>query len=222
MIKVVPIIRKPAVCKGVGKKYKLTYWHNNYTDRPMLRYYFSRDLARKLHIPLNRWKRWAREFLPPDPLGGLQSGYARQFSPREAFTVYLGGFLVAGLGFSIPQARQITRDLSGWMRKSELDAYLVGRGDDDADGGPGRRYEIQILGRPVVPGRGAGKLAYRIRTIDPPQMVNGTRPAQWIETYTETTLKSPPAAEDRSYPPVRCLLDISALTDRFGRLMQSP
>ncbi len=188
----------------------------------MLRYYFSRDLARKLHIPLNRWKRWAREFLPPDPLGGLQSGYARQFSTREAFTVYLGGFLVAGLGFSIPQARLIIRDLSGWMRKSGLDAHLVGRGDDDAGGREGRRYEIQILGRPVVPGKGSGKLAYRIRAIDPPQMEIGVRPAQWIETYTETTLKSSPVSADRSYPAVRCLLDISALIDRFARLMESP
>ena len=188
----------------------------------MLRYYFSRDLSRKLHIPLNRWKRWAREFLPPDPLGGLQSGYARQFSTREAFTVYLGGFLVAGLGFSIPQARQIIRDLGGWMRKSGLDATLVGRGGDDANARQARRYEIQILGRPVVPGGGSGKLAYRIRAIEPPQMVIGTRPAQWTETYTETMLKSPPTSADGSYPAVRCLLDISALTERFGRLMKSP
>ena len=115
----------------------------------MIRYYLSRDLARRLRIPLNRWKRWAREFLPPDPLGGLQSGYARQFSTREAFIVYLGGFLVAGLGFSIPQARQIIRDLSGWMKKSGLDAALMGRGGDgDANGHEDRRYEIQNSGPP--------------------------------------------------------------------------
>lgn len=186
----------------------------------MLRYYFSRDLSRKLRIPLNRWKRWAREFLPPDPLGGLQSGYARQFSTREAFTVYLGGFLVAGLGFSIPQARQVIRDLSGWMRKSDLDAALAGRGGDGHENGPkDRRYEVQILGRPVAPGSGNGKLAYRIREIAPPRMVKGTRPVQWVETYTETMLKSPPVSTDGSYPPLRCLLDISSLADRFIRLM---
>ena len=186
----------------------------------MIRYYFSRDLSRKLRIPLNRWKRWAREFLPPDPLGGLQSGYARQFSTREAFTVYLGGFLVAGLGFSIPQARQVIRDLSGWMKKSGLDAVLMGRGGDDPDSGQtGRRYEVQILGRPVAPGGGSVKLAYRIWAIAPPLLVKGTRPARWVEAYTETTLKSPPVSTDASYPPVRCLLDISALADRFILLM---
>lgn len=188
----------------------------------MLRYSLSRELARKLRIPLNRWKRWAREFLPPDPLGGLQSGYARQFSTREAFTVYWGGFLVAGLGFSIPQARQIIRDLSGWMRKSGLEASLVGRGGDDDDNThEERRYEIHILGRPVAPGSGGRKLAYRIRAIDPPRMVKRGETVRWVETYTETSLRSPPASTDDSYPPVRCLLDISALADRFIRLMTS-
>ena len=188
----------------------------------MIRFYLSRDLAQRLRIPLNRWKRWAREFLPPDPLGGHQSGYARQFSTREAFIVYLGGFLVAGLGFSIPQARQIIRDLSGWMKKSGLDAALMGRGGDGyANGHDDRRYEVQILGRPVAAGSGSGKLAYLIREISPPQMVTGTHPNQWVETYTETTIKSPPASTDGSYPPLRCLLDISALTDRFIHLMKS-
>ncbi len=216
----VPIIRKAAICNSLNHKYQLTYWLYNYTDNAMIRYYLSRDLSRKLRIPLNRWKRWAREFLPPDPLGGLQSGYARQFSIREAFTVYLGGFLVAGLGFSIPQARQILRDLSGWMKKSGLDAVVMGRGGDDPDSGQGgQRYEVQILGRPVAPGGGSGKLAYRIRASDPPQMVKGTRPVRWVETYTENTLKSPPVSTDASYPPVRCLLDISALVDRFTLLM---
>ncbi|MGD8241735.1 MAG: hypothetical protein PVF55_01540 [Desulfobacterales bacterium] len=218
-----PIIRKAPICKSLNHKYRLTYWIYNYTDSFMIRFYSSRDLSRKLRIPLNRWKRWAREFLPPDPLGGLQSGYARQFSTREAFSVYLGGFLVAGLGFSIPQARQIIRDLSGWMKKSGLDAALMGRGSDGHDNGhDSRRYEVQILGRSVAAGSGHGKLAYRIRAIDPPRMVTGARSNQWVETYTETTLKSPPASTDGSYPPLRCLLDISALTDRFIRLMTSP
>ena len=184
----------------------------------MVRYYSSRELSRKLRIPLNRWKRWAREFLPPDPLGGLQSGYARQFSSREAFTVYLGGFLVAGLGFSIPEARQIIKDLNGWMKKKVLDAYLFGRSTDNS--GPADddvRYEIHILGRPVAPGRGNGKFAYRVREITARQMTKDGRAHQWVEN-TETTLKPQPVSQGGSYPQVRCLLDISGLADRFVRL----
>ena len=80
-------------------------------------YYESRMLSHKLNVPLAKWKRWSREFLPSDPLGGLQSGVARQFSLKEAFRVYLGGCLVGTLKFSIPETRQILLDLNGWLKE---------------------------------------------------------------------------------------------------------
>ena len=81
----------------------------------MIRFYTSREISKRLGINLARWKRWSREFLPPDPLGGLQSGYARQYNPNEAFTVFMAGYLVATLKFSIPEARTIMRDLDDWL-----------------------------------------------------------------------------------------------------------
>ncbi|MBW2192467.1 MAG: MerR family transcriptional regulator [Deltaproteobacteria bacterium] len=81
----------------------------------MLLFYTNRELSEKLGINLAKWKRWSREFLPPDPLGGMQSGYARQYHPDEAFTVNLGGHLVADLKFTIPEAKQILRDLNNWF-----------------------------------------------------------------------------------------------------------
>lgn len=80
-------------------------------------YYANRELSKKLSINLSRWKRWVREFLAPDPLGGLQSGYARQLSLKDAFTVYLGGFLVSELRFGVQEAESILADLSTWLRK---------------------------------------------------------------------------------------------------------
>jgi len=77
----------------------------------MIRFYTNRQLSQTLNVNLSKWKRWSREFLAPDPLGGLQSGYARQFSRDDAFTVYLGGYLVGDLGFTIPEARRILSDL---------------------------------------------------------------------------------------------------------------
>ena len=88
----------------------------------MLKYYTNKTLSSSLGTNLAKWKRWSREFLPPDPLGGMQSGYARQYTPDEAFTVYLGGHLVADLHFTIPAARQILGDLAEWLT-TELRNY---------------------------------------------------------------------------------------------------
>lgn len=80
-------------------------------------FYKNKELSGKLLINPSKWKRWVREFLPPDPLGGLQSGYARQLNLKETFKVYLGGYLVSKLKFSLPQARTILSDLSPWLRE---------------------------------------------------------------------------------------------------------
>ena len=99
----------------------------------MIKFFTNRELSRKLNINLAKWKRWSREFLPPDPLGGMQSGYARQFNPDQAFTVFLGGHLVADLKFSIPEANQIIQDLNKWM--SEKGFFFDSRGYSAFDEG---------------------------------------------------------------------------------------
>lgn len=83
-------------------------------------YYQSNELSIKLGINLAKWKRWSRYFLPPDPLGGLQSGVPRQFNLKDAFKVYFGGYLVGELRFTIPDAVKISTDLSTWMKKNGL------------------------------------------------------------------------------------------------------
>lgn len=80
-------------------------------------YFNSRYLSKKLDVNLAKWKRWVREFLPPDPLGGLQSGYARQFNFKEAFRVYLGGELIGSLRFSIHEARRILDELEPALKE---------------------------------------------------------------------------------------------------------
>ncbi len=82
----------------------------------MVKFYNNRELAEYFDINLARWKRWSREFLPPDPLAGQQAGYARQYYVDHAFTVFIGGHLVADLGFSIPEARQILNESQDWMK----------------------------------------------------------------------------------------------------------
>ncbi len=81
----------------------------------MIKFFTNRELAQKLEINLARWKRWSREFLPPDPLGGMQSGYARHYSLDDAFKVFLAGHLVATIKFTIPEAKKILQDLQKWL-----------------------------------------------------------------------------------------------------------
>ncbi|NNK85983.1 MAG: MerR family transcriptional regulator, partial [Desulfobacterales bacterium] len=88
----------------------------------MIKFYTNRELSQKLKINLARWKRWSREFLPPDPLGGIQSGYARQYSMDTAFTVYLGGYLVGELKYTIAEAKKILEELKSWLK--EKDFYI--------------------------------------------------------------------------------------------------
>lgn len=102
----------------------------------MIKFFTSRALSQRLEINLAKWKRWSREFLPPDPLGGMQSGYARQYNPDQAFTVYLGGLLVADLKFTIPEAKQIIQDLQGWLTEKGFSfnasgKILAGTGEDE-------------------------------------------------------------------------------------------
>ena len=81
-------------------------------------YFKSKEISAILGINLAKWKRWSRDFLPPDPLGGLQSGVARQFNLRDVFKIYFGGYLVGDLCFTIPEAVRILSDLSPWLKKN--------------------------------------------------------------------------------------------------------
>lgn len=84
----------------------------------MIRYFVNREVADKLDINLARWKRWSRAFLPPDPLGGLQSGYARQYAFDDLMRVYLGGHLVSHLKLSFVEAARVLDDLTPWLKKN--------------------------------------------------------------------------------------------------------
>lgn len=131
----------------------------------MIKFYSNRELSQKLNINLARWKRWSREFLPPDPLGGMQSGYARQYSIDNAFTVYLGGHLVGELKYTIPEAKKILEDLKKWLKDNGL--YINTKnpnktGKDAKD--LVKEYIIFILRENDLKNN-SGSFSYRIRGI---------------------------------------------------------
>jgi len=105
----------------------------------MVKFYLNRELSESLGIRLSRWKRWSREFLPPDPLGGLQSGYARQYNLDQVFNVYLGGHLVSDLKFPMPEAKQILGDLKAWLMEKAFFFYK----DDNEKAGEISGKEIE-------------------------------------------------------------------------------
>jgi hypothetical protein len=184
----------------------------------MLKFYLNRELSLRLGIPLSRWKRWSREFLPPDPLGGHQSGYARQYSLKDAFYVYLAGYLVSAMGFSIPEARQILLDLNGWLKKNIIEHLDVAGGLDQPVASGGMRTDLLIM---PAKRRKAPAFTYRIRSlVDRKQYPDGDA-TLWQERYTEQVIKPGELLNSGCYPACARWVDLSALVGHFFLQMTS-
>jgi hypothetical protein len=179
----------------------------------MIRFFTGRNLAGALDINNARWKRWSREFLPPDPLGGLQSGFARQYTPDDAFKVYLGGFLVGQLNFSIPDARQIITDLSPWMREN---GFL--------ESGESPLMENKLKSIPVLEhiiefsGGSIDKQAhYRIRAIISRSSENLEGVTVFQEKYLEREIPGTTLPKNGAFPQATGILFISRVHAVFEK-----
>ena len=179
----------------------------------MLRFFSNRELSAGLSIPLARWKRWSREFLPPDPLGGLQSGVTRQFSVDEALIVFLGGHLVAELKTSVPDARQILQDLKPCLR--DIGLFVNSRIHERFSAGstdPITFYTIFICRSNTEPGL-AARFTYTLRgQISRSAQVHGGRTV-YIERYIEERL--PLSSQSLPKQQSSRTLYISAMADFF-------
>lgn len=144
-------------------------------------YYNSRYLSERLGVNLARWKRWSRTFLSADPLGGLQSGVARQFNLKDSFKVYLGGYLVGHIKFSIPDAVRILRDLSPWLKQRGF-FQLTPKGPSGSQQ-YGQHHHIYIHAPPAQ----GEKFAYTIRSVTSSQLVDDER-GEWQETFVQSTI----------------------------------
>ncbi len=172
----------------------------------------NRELARRLNINLARWKRWSREFLPPDPLAGLRSGYARQYYLDDAFRVYLGGHLVSDLHLSVPEARQVLADLTPWLKAEGLCFDLRGQ-----LGGGGAAPACEILLHKT-----AGGFAYRVRQRLQRQVMDPGYPEIWSEQWRESAV----ATEAGARPLAECdslsrTIRISSLLSEFQALVKN-
>ena len=178
----------------------------------MLKFFTNRQLADTFGINLAKWKRWSREFLPPDPLGGMQSGYARQYHPDQAFTVRLGGHLVADLRFTIPEARQILRDLRDWLKENGF--YFDARGNARPKSGIDAEVENYMIFIEPVENRG---FHYVIRGMISKTPVFFKGHPIMEERYTETVIGPAGEASDVEPTGMTKLLHLTDLLVDFAR-----
>jgi hypothetical protein len=179
----------------------------------MLRFFSNRELSAGLSIPLARWKRWSREFLPPDPLGGLQSGVTRQFSVDEALVVFLGGHLVSELKTSVPAARQILKDLTPILQ--DIGLFANSRIHERFSAGPTDPigfYTITIYRDSTEPGL-AARFTYALRGDISRSSQSRNGRTVYLERYVEERL--PPSAQALPRQLSARTLNISAMAEFF-------
>ena len=180
----------------------------------MIKFFTNREVSKRLNINLSKWKRWSREFLPPDPLGGMQSGFARQYSPDGAFTVYLGGHLVADLKFTIPEARQILSDLQSWF--TEKGFYFNARSNATVSQGVDQLIKkyIIFIEREKDSANAIGFM-YRIRGIISNEPANYSGFEIMKELYMETAIGLPPKKKTKIDMNIVKALNITDVLNRF-------
>ena len=189
----------------------------------MIKFYYNKELSQAFLINHAKWKRWSREFLPPDPLGGLQSGYARQYNLDEAFTVYLGGHLVGELRYTIPESRQILSDLHNWLIDHNF--YFNFAGDSDPvklPDHPIQDYRIAII-RNDIPGSRISGFSYWVKAIISTDSIQlgdeQIRQEHYKESFVGTPLSRAALSDKESYR----TMHINALRRNFlARLQNSP
>ena len=188
----------------------------------MIKFYTSQELSRAFDINLARWKRWSREFLPPDPLGGLQSGYARQFNADQAFIVFLGGFLVGELRFTIPEARAILLDLHDWLVEQRFYSNYTRPIPSTADTLDAVDYYQIAICRVGGAGDDGSGFYYIIRGIisNTQEPANGNGVQQ--QRFVESTISAGRKAASINQAASQRVLNISVLRNRFLTSLNGP
>ncbi len=185
----------------------------------MIKFFTSQELSQKLDVKLARWRRWSREFLPPDPLGGLQSGYARQYNPDEAFTVFLGGYLVADLKFTIPEARRILLDLHAWLVAHRFYFNYTGSAPSTKENGCSVQYYQIAICRPADVGTGNSGFFYLTKGVIADELIevdgNPARQQRFLESFVSSEKT---AAQIQAAASFR-VLNVSILRNKFLSLL---
>ena len=184
----------------------------------MIKLFTNRELSEKLGINLAKWKRWSREFLPSDPLGGMQSGFARQYYFSDAFNVMLGGYLVGDLKLSVYEARTIIEDLKDWLMQKGFYQDI----DELTDGPTSEPHIIKykiFIHHNLDTEKQQIDFTYRIRGIISDNLVQHNGIEAREERYVETVIGSADRKPDRVEMGYEKVLNITSLYTFFiGKL----
>ena len=178
----------------------------------MIHYYTNREIAEKLEINLARWKRWSRSFLAPDPLGGMQSGYTRQYVFKDLLKVFLGGHLLSHLKLSVAESRQVLTDLSPWLKKHGFFDQPGGNGTGATQKKPPAGCRIYFSALPAMKAKDAPAVGYLIRrTLG--RKIHGAAVSRQIMEIVEETLLHCDLPDGRAFLelPQVYLINLSAL-----------
>jgi hypothetical protein len=181
----------------------------------MIKFYKNQELSQKFNIKLSRWKRWSREFLPPDPLGGLQSGYARQYNPDQAFTVFLGGYLVGDLKFTIPEARFILHDLHDWLVAHRFYFDFTGSAPVTKENSFAIQYYQIAICRNVYADTGDTAFLYFIKTVIEDECIDVRGDPVHQKRFIQLSINSGENAAQLNEVAGYRVLNISLLRNRF-------
>lgn len=184
-----------------------------------MKYYTNQDVARRLGVNLARWKRWSRVFLAPDPLGGLQSGFARQYTLREAFTVALGGHLVGELKYTLPEANQIIVDLKEWLKAHGF----LPLSPDALPPAPVQALEVPryrvYIAPPAAEPNGTGGFRYALRCLSACCIKREGDTQIASETYRDELIGDAPSVQALMDSPKLRMLNLSAFYREFLKRM---
>lgn len=154
----------------------------------MVHFYTNRELSEILDINLARWKRWSRYFLSPDPLGGMQSGYARQYLFKDLFKVFLGGHLLAHLKLPLAQSRRVVTDLSPWLSQAGFFDLSGPQGGETETVAQGTGYHVFFCAQNPSLSNHRYAFAYLIRRTVGIHAARSAPDATITETYEETRI----------------------------------
>ena len=186
----------------------------------MIKFYTNKELSQKFNVNLARWKRWSREFLAPDPLGGLQSGYARQYNPDEAFTVVLGGHLLGDLKFSVPETKQILIDLHQWLVGHDFYFYVSNTSGSGKNRTPEIiQYQLIISNRAIRSDKDRG-LSYWARGIISVDSINLDGDPVQREHFHESSIGPKESESPRTNAQSYRVLNISVFRKTFLTQLQ--
>ena len=186
----------------------------------MIKFYTNKELSQKFNVNLARWKRWSREFLAPDPLGGLQSGYARQYNPDEAFTVVLGGHLLGDLKFSVPETKQILIDLHQWLVDHGFYFYVSNTSESDKNRTSEiNHYQLIISNRAIRRDKDRG-LSYWARGIISVDSINPNDDPVQREHFYESSIGPKESESPRTNAESYRVLNISVFRKTFLNQLQ--